>query len=74
MNSTEGDIVVITQLPKPMNQVVTHRVSDMLYKCGAVVDPLTGKLCHGTNYAEDISSENLDHYLAKKNASIESEV
>lgn len=70
-NTTVGDIVLISQLKRPEGHLITHEITEIIYKNGALVDPISGKLCHGRDYAEDIINSNLEEY---RKQSTESEV
>lgn len=62
--SAVGDLVLISQLPRPIGPVITHTVDEVIFKNGAVVDPISGRLCHGTDYADDVINTNLQQHLA----------
>jgi ribosomal protein S17 len=38
-----GDMVLIQRLPKKLTRLITHEVLDVVYPCGDVTDPITGK-------------------------------
>lgn len=48
-----GDIVVVRNLDEKYKGKVTCKVHDILYKAGAVKDPVTGRLCRGTEYIDE---------------------
>ncbi|GAB1607365.1 28S ribosomal protein S17, mitochondrial-like [Argonauta hians] len=47
-----GDIVVIDQLKDRHSVQITHQIQSILFKTGAVVDPITGKQCCGTKFVD----------------------
>ncbi|CAI9719848.1 28S ribosomal protein S17, mitochondrial [Octopus vulgaris] len=47
-----GDIVVIDRLKERPTVQITHQIQSMMFKNGAVVDPITGKLCAGTKFVD----------------------
>lgn len=49
-----GDFVLIEQLPEPMTRDITHKVLQVVYPCGDVTDPITGKKCVATEYREEM--------------------
>ncbi|XP_072272110.1 small ribosomal subunit protein uS17m [Pyxicephalus adspersus] len=63
---TEGDIVLLKALPEKRGKHVNHELVEIIFKVGRVVDPLTGKLCAGTQFQEsleDINENNIDQLL-----------
>uniref|UniRef100_A0A1A7YXG9 Small ribosomal subunit protein uS17m n=1 Tax=Iconisemion striatum TaxID=60296 RepID=A0A1A7YXG9_9TELE len=56
---TVGDIVLLKALPERRSKHVKHELSEIVYKVGRVVDPLTGKKVAGTEFLEPLS----DHLL-----------
>ncbi|XP_056267484.1 28S ribosomal protein S17, mitochondrial [Pseudoliparis swirei] len=52
---TVGDIVLLKALPEPRSKHVKHELSEMVYKVGRVVDPLTGKRVEGTKFVEPLT-------------------
>ena len=38
-----GDMVLIQQLPQKLTRLITHKVLEVVYPCGDVTDPITGK-------------------------------
>uniref|UniRef100_A0A3B5LW90 Small ribosomal subunit protein uS17m n=1 Tax=Xiphophorus couchianus TaxID=32473 RepID=A0A3B5LW90_9TELE len=52
---TVGDIVLIKALPVARSKHVKHELSEIVYKVGRVVDPLTGKSVAGTEFVEPLS-------------------
>ncbi|XP_031712878.1 small ribosomal subunit protein uS17m [Anarrhichthys ocellatus] len=52
---TVGDIVLLKALPEPRSKHVKHELSEMVYKVGRVVDPLTGKRVEGTEFVEPLT-------------------
>jgi len=66
LDSDVGDMVLISQLVKPQGHLITHKVKEVIFKHGAVIDPITGRLCHGTNYAEDTVNSNFQKHVEKQ--------
>ncbi|XP_005727971.1 small ribosomal subunit protein uS17m [Pundamilia nyererei] len=52
---TVGDIVLLKALPEPRSKHVKHELSEIVYKVGRVVDPLTGKKVAGTEFVEPLT-------------------
>lgn len=50
-----GDIVLLKALPEAKSKHVKHELSEIVYKVGRVVDPLTGKRVSGTEYLEPLT-------------------
>jgi small subunit ribosomal protein S17 len=38
-----GDMVLIQHLPQKLTRLITHKVLEVVYPCGDVTDPITGK-------------------------------
>lgn len=38
-----GDMVLIQRLPEKLTRLITHKVLDVVYPCGDVTDPITGR-------------------------------
>lgn len=51
-----GDIVLIRELPQKMTKLITHKVEEVVFKCGDVIDPITGKPVVGTQYRDEIDN------------------
>lgn len=49
-----GDIVLLKALPEARSKHVKHELSEIVYKVGQVVDPLTGKRVAGTEFVEPL--------------------
>ncbi|KAM8977324.1 small ribosomal subunit protein uS17m [Pelodytes ibericus] len=49
---TVGDIVLLKALPERRSKHVKHELSEIIYKVGRVIDPLTGMPCEGTAFLE----------------------
>ncbi|CAH2222737.1 28S ribosomal S17, mitochondrial [Pelobates cultripes] len=65
---TVGDIVLLKALPEERSKRVKHELAEIVYKVGRVVDPLTGKLCEGTEFLEtptDADIKDLNDHLEK---------
>lgn len=52
---TVGDIVLLKALPEARSKHVKHELSEIVYKVGRVVDPLTGKRVAGTEFVEPLT-------------------
>ncbi|XP_070838712.1 small ribosomal subunit protein uS17m [Chaetodon trifascialis] len=52
---TVGDIVLLKALPVARSKNVKHELSEIVYKVGRVVDPLTGKRVAGTEFLEPLT-------------------
>lgn len=50
-----GDTVLLKALPEPRSKHVKHELSEIVYKVGRVVDPLTGKRVEGTEFVEPLT-------------------
>lgn len=50
-----GDIVLLKALPVARSKHVKHELSEIVYKVGRVVDPLTGKRVAGTEFVESLT-------------------
>jgi len=50
-----GDFVLIEQLPQRLTRDITHRVLEVIYPCGDVTDPITGKKCVKSEYRDEIA-------------------
>lgn len=50
-----GDIVLLKALPDARSKHVKHELSEIVYKVGRVVDPLTGKRVAGTEFLEPLN-------------------
>lgn len=65
---TVGDIVLLKALPERRTKHVQHELAEIVFKVGAVVDPLTGKKVAGPEYLEPltVSTENPEASLTEK--------
>ncbi|XP_038564547.1 28S ribosomal protein S17, mitochondrial [Micropterus salmoides] len=52
---TVGDIVLLKALPEARSKHVKHELSEIVYKVGQVVDPLTGKRVAGTEFVDPLT-------------------
>lgn len=52
-----GDWVIIEELPERMSLKVNHRIKKTVFTNGNIIDPLTGKKCVFTDFAEDLDEE-----------------
>ncbi len=50
-----GDIVLLKALPEARSKHVKHELSEIVYKVGRVVDPLTGKSVEGSEFLEPLT-------------------
>ncbi|XP_075054176.1 small ribosomal subunit protein uS17m [Mixophyes fleayi] len=57
---TVGDIVLLKALPERRSKNVKHELSEIIFKVGRVVDPLTGKLCAGSKFLESLEDVNVN--------------
>lgn len=53
-----GDIVLIQSLPEKLTRLITHKVIDVVYPLGDIVDPITGKKVVAGKYRDDIKLKN----------------
>nr|XP_018912098.1 PREDICTED: 28S ribosomal protein S17, mitochondrial [Bemisia tabaci] len=44
-----GDVVLIQELPEKLTTIITHKLLNVVYKCGDVQDPITGKNVAGVD-------------------------
>ncbi|XP_062867983.1 28S ribosomal protein S17, mitochondrial isoform X2 [Trichomycterus rosablanca] len=65
---TIGDIVLLKALPERRTKHVRHELAEVVFKVGAVVDPLTGKRVAGGQYLEPLtdSTDNSELSLTEK--------
>ncbi|XP_066501640.1 28S ribosomal protein S17, mitochondrial [Hoplias malabaricus] len=65
---TVGDIVLLKALPERRSKHVKHELAEIVFKVGAVVDPLTGKKVAGGCFLEPLteSAENTEASLTKQ--------
>ncbi|KAL7853605.1 hypothetical protein AOLI_G00204490 [Acnodon oligacanthus] len=65
---TVGDIVLLKALPERRSKHVKHELAEIVFKVGAVVDPLTGKKVAGGCFLEPLteSTENTEASLTEK--------
>ncbi|XP_036444189.1 28S ribosomal protein S17, mitochondrial [Colossoma macropomum] len=65
---TVGDIVLLKALPESRSKHVKHELAEIVFKVGAVVDPLTGKKVAGGHFLEPLteSTENTEASLTEK--------
>lgn len=52
-----GDWILLKELDERISLHVKHSVERIVYKNGRVIDPVTGKRCHGWHLKDDIGSE-----------------
>ena len=50
-----GDIVLLKALTEARSKHVKHELTEIVYKVGRVVDPLTGKKVAGTEFVEPLT-------------------
>ncbi|XP_066584577.1 small ribosomal subunit protein uS17m [Prorops nasuta] len=53
-----GDTVLIRTLPEQLTRVITHEVVEVVYKCGDVIDPISGKHVVAGKYRDEIKEAN----------------
>ena len=53
MKTAQGDIVYIKKLDEPQNERCHHYIKDIVFKCGHIIDPVTGKRCRGPDFVSD---------------------
>ncbi|XP_053454232.1 28S ribosomal protein S17, mitochondrial-like [Nycticebus coucang] len=58
---TVGDIVLLKALPVPRMKHVKRELTEIIFKVGRVIDPVTGKPCAGTTYLESPVSLETNH-------------
>ncbi|KAL6470308.1 hypothetical protein MHYP_G00214270 [Metynnis hypsauchen] len=65
---TVGDIVLLKALPERRSKHVKHELAEIVFKVGAVVDPLTGKKVAGGCFLEPLteSTESTEASLTEK--------
>ncbi|XP_078121741.1 small ribosomal subunit protein uS17m [Sander vitreus] len=52
---TVGDVILLKALTEARSKHVKHELSDIVYKVGRVVDPLTGKRVEGNEFVEPLT-------------------
>ncbi|XP_055036739.1 small ribosomal subunit protein uS17m [Misgurnus anguillicaudatus] len=67
-----GDVVLLKALPERRSKHVKHELSEIVYKVGQVVDPLTGKRVAGRQFLEPLteSTEDTEVSLTEKLAQL----
>lgn len=65
---TVGDVVLLKALSEKRSKHVKHELSEVVYKVGQMVDPLTGKRVAGKQYLEPLteSTEDAEVSLTEK--------
>lgn len=53
-----GDMVLIQQLPEKLTRLITHKVLEVVYPCGDITDPITGKKVVVGKYRDEIEEAN----------------
>ena len=48
-----GDVVLVKDLEEKITLDVKSEIQNIVYKQGAIVDPLTGRLCRGTEFVDE---------------------
>ncbi|XP_075215634.1 mitochondrial ribosomal protein S17 [Lycorma delicatula] len=48
-----GDVVLIEELKEKFSREVTHKVLEVVYPCGDITDPITGKKLSGGKYRDE---------------------
>ncbi|XP_028662660.1 28S ribosomal protein S17, mitochondrial [Erpetoichthys calabaricus] len=57
---TVGDIVLLKALPERRSKHVKHELTEIVFKVGNVIDPLTGKKVAGTKFIESLGEPTED--------------
>ena len=52
-----GDIVTINPLSKKLTPEIKDEVHSIVFNQGAVIDPITGRMCRGTNFIDEKQRE-----------------
>lgn len=52
-----GDWVLVRELREPLSIQVKHQLLQIVYKNGHMTDPLTGRKCIGTEFADQVDQE-----------------
>ncbi|NP_001080903.1 mitochondrial ribosomal protein S17 L homeolog isoform X1 [Xenopus laevis] len=68
---TIGDIVLLKALPERRSKHVKHELSEIVFKVGRVVDPLTGSRCAGSVFLDSLTA-NEDANVANLNEQLQS--
>ncbi|KAK1788067.1 hypothetical protein P4O66_016546 [Electrophorus voltai] len=65
---TVGDVVLLKALPERRSKHVKHELAEIVFKVGAVIDPLTGKRVAGERFLEPLtgSTEQRETSLTEK--------
>lgn len=53
-----GDIVLIEELPQKMSKLITHKVKEVVFPLGDIVDPISGKQVVASSFRDDIVDSN----------------
>jgi len=49
----KGDLVLIKRMEKPLTLEINYEIMKVLYRCGDIVDPITGKKCVKEMFRDD---------------------
>ncbi|CAK9830839.1 28S ribosomal protein S17, mitochondrial [Anthophora retusa] len=52
-----GDTVLIQNLPEKLTRIITHKVVDVVFPLGDIVDPVSGKMIVAGKYRETIHED-----------------
>ena len=55
MKARIGDLVLVQQLATKPRVEITHHLKEIVFRTGAIVEPITGKRCRGTEYIDEQS-------------------
>ncbi|KAF5274630.1 hypothetical protein FQR65_LT04330 [Abscondita terminalis] len=53
-----GDIVLIEKCPEPITRLITHKVKEVVYPLGDIIDPFTGKKVIAGKFRDHIDAVN----------------
>ncbi|KAK5647417.1 hypothetical protein RI129_002309 [Pyrocoelia pectoralis] len=53
-----GDVVLIEKCPEQLTRLITHKVKEIVYPHGDVIDPLTGKKVVGGKFRDHVEAVN----------------
>lgn len=50
-----GDLVLLQNLSQPQSDRIKHRVHEIVFPVGNIVDPVTGRRCRGPDYLDEVN-------------------
>jgi len=53
MKCQVGDMVLIRQLDEPLSVDVKHKVQEVVFPVGNIIEPSTGRRCRGVEYIDE---------------------